>query len=207
MRLRALCLSDVHSDVAAARRLAAMAVSERVDVVLSAGDLGLDGVNDKNVYEALARADVGVLSVPGNHDGEDEYDALVASLGWADLHGRVVERDGWWFAGFGLRGWDGTSEVAADPELRALLSRLEGIPPRRLVLITHVPPHGTLAARDRHFVDRGSPQLADWIAGWQPAACVCGHVHHREVVTERLEDTLVVNAGPHRHVLTLHDGR
>ncbi len=31
----------------------------------------------------------------------------MAGLGWNDLHGRVIERAGWWFAGFGLRGWDG----------------------------------------------------------------------------------------------------
>jgi uncharacterized protein len=71
------------------------------------------------------------------------------------------------------------------------------------VLLTHLPPFGTLAARDRRFVDRGSVQLADWIREWQPAACVCGHVHHREPVTERLGETIVVNAGPHGWVLRL----
>jgi hypothetical protein len=62
-------------------------------------------LNDPAVYEALGKAGVPVLSVPGNHDGDEAYDAIVAALGWTDLHGRVVERDGFWFAGYGLRVW------------------------------------------------------------------------------------------------------
>jgi Icc-related predicted phosphoesterase len=105
MTLRCLCLSDVHLDVSAARRLGGTALTGNIDVVLSAGDLGLDGTNEPAVYEALGKAGVPVLSVPGNHDGDEAYDAIVAALGWTDLHGRVVERDGFWFAGYGLRVW------------------------------------------------------------------------------------------------------
>lgn len=201
--LRALCLSDLHRDLAAARRLGARTLSGGIELVLSAGDLGVDGENDRAVYEALGAGGLPVLAVPGNHDGEDGYDDLVRELGWTDLHGRVVERDGWWIAGFGLRDWDGRSETAQDPALVALLEQLEGLPPRHLVLVTHVPPAGTLAARDRRFVDRGSAALAEWIADYGPAACVCGHVHHREAIVERIGGTVVVNAGPHGYVLAL----
>jgi Icc-related predicted phosphoesterase len=62
--------------------------------------------------------------------------------------------------------------------------------------------HG-VPASDVSFVDRGSVQLAEWIRERQPAACVCGHVHHRETVTEMLGATTVINAGPHRWVLRL----
>ncbi len=65
MPLRALCLSDLHRDLAAARRLGAKALAGGVQLVLSAGDLGVDGTNDAAVYEALGRGGVPVLSVPG----------------------------------------------------------------------------------------------------------------------------------------------
>src|SRR5689334_11096595 len=147
--MRILCLSDVHADVGAARRLGATTLTGGIELVLSAGDLGLDGANDRAVYEAIGKGSVPVLSVPGNHDGDAAYDALVATLGWTDLHGRVVERDGLWFAGYGLRTW--TNDLShpdtapPDPELAALLARLEAIPRERLVLVTHLPPFGTLA--------------------------------------------------------------
>jgi Icc-related predicted phosphoesterase len=199
--LRALCLSDLHLDLASAARLGARALGGGIGLVLSAGDLGLDGKNDRSVYAALARAGVPVLSVPGNHDGDRLYEELVRDLGWIDLHGRVVEHAGWFFAGWGLNGWDGETPSEDDPPLAALLGGLAAIPPDRLVLVTHLPPSETLASRDRHFVDRGHPLLAAWIARVQPAACVSGHVHHREPVVDSIGRTLVVNAGPHGYVL------
>lgn len=158
--LRALCLSDLHLDLAAATRLGARALGGGIGLVLSAGDLGLDGNTDRSVYAALARAGVPVLSVPGNHDGDRLYDELVRDLGWIDLHGRVVEQSGWFFAGWGLMGWDGKAPSEEDPRLAAFLGGLAAIPANRLVLVTHVPPSGTLASRDCHFVDRGHPMLA-----------------------------------------------
>ncbi|MFL5302209.1 MAG: metallophosphoesterase family protein [Anaeromyxobacteraceae bacterium] len=134
--MRILCLSDVHADVGAARRLGATTLTGGIELVVSAGDLGLDGANDRAVYEAIGKGSVPVLSVPGNHDGDAAYDALVA-------------------------------------------------------------------ARDRKFVDRGSVQLANWIRERQPLACVCGHVHHKEAITEKLGATTVINAGPHGWVLRL----
>jgi uncharacterized protein len=199
--MRILCLSDLHGDLAAARRLGGAALAGGIDLVVSCGDLGVDGANDPAVYGAIARGGVPVLAVPGNHDGDAAYDTLVTSLGWTDLHGRVVERGGWWFAGLGLRGWDGRSAPEADPAWTALLARLEGVPSERLVLVTHVPPAGTLAACDRRLVDRGSDAIAAWIAARQPAANLCGHVHHREVVVDRIGETRVVNAGPHGSVV------
>src|SRR5690349_17225008 len=40
------------------------------------------------------------------------------------------------------------------PYMTALLARLEAIPREHLVLVTHLPPFGILAARDRKFDDR-----------------------------------------------------
>ena len=58
-------------------------------------------------------------------------------------------------------------------------------------------PWETLAARDRRFIDRGSVQLRRWVEAHQPAAVLCGHVHVKEAVVDRIGETLVVNAGPH----------
>ncbi len=42
------------ADVSAARRLGAATLTGGIELVLSAGDLGLDGVNDRAVYEAAS---------------------------------------------------------------------------------------------------------------------------------------------------------
>ena len=201
--MRLFLFSDLHNDEATARRLAGEALGANVAAVVSAGDLATDGVHSPGVYAPFGRVGVPVLSVPGNHDGLLPYQAALDTAGWEDLHGRVRSLDGWVLAGHGLPELDGRfsgpdgDAQADDPELTALLAQLQPVPPNRLILVTHLPPWGTLAARDRRFIDRGSVQLRRWVEAHQPAAVLCGHVHLKEAVVDQVGDTLVVNAGPH----------
>jgi hypothetical protein len=209
MSLALFCFSDLHNDLGAARRLAGAALVANVDFLVSAGDLAVDGEHRREVYEAFAWAERPVLSVPGNHDREAGYRDQIATAGWTDLDGQVVEHAGYWLAGNGYAAGDAfysgpdPARQLEDPRLTLLLSRLASVPRERLVIVTHLPPWGTLSARDRKFIDRGNDQLARWIREHQPAAVICGHVHHREPVVERFGATLVVNPGPYGFKLSL----
>lgn len=209
MPLRLFCFSDLHCDIAAARRLAGEALVGNMDLLVSAGDLAVNGRHLREVYAAFAWADRPVLAVPGNHDLDAPYRAEIEAARWTDLDGVIQEHGGYWIAGHGYSGgeraYSGPDPVAQaeDSALTDLLRRVGDIPRERLVLLTHVPPHGTLSARDHKFIDRGNVQLAKWIREHQPAALVCGHVHHREPVTEMLGDTRIVNPGPYGLVLTM----
>lgn len=207
--MRLLCFSDLHRDEAAARRLAGLALGANPAALVSAGDLGVDGVQSPGLYAAFQHVGVPVLAVPGNHDGLEAYLAALREAGWQDLDSRAFELDGWVMAGYGQLHLDpGPSGPDAgaqrdDPALTALLAQLEPFPPSRLVLVSHLPPWGTLSSRDRRFVDRGSAQLRRWIVTRQPAAVICGHVHHPEPVVERIGETLVVNPGPYGWLVRL----
>lgn len=201
--MRLILFSDLHADAAAARRLAAAALGANVSAIVSAGDTADDGVHVDAIYAAFRHAGVPVLAVPGNHDRADGYLSAVYAGGWEDLHERVRVVEGWSLAGFGspvhedrYAGPDPEAQ-SEDPDLTAFLSRLDSIDPRRLIVVTHLPPFGTLAARDRRLIDRGSVQLRRWLEDHQPAAALCGHVHLREVAVDRVGETLVVNAGLH----------
>jgi len=201
--VRIFCFSDLHCDEGVARRLAAAAIGANPAALVSAGDLGVDGVQSPGLYAAFRHVGVPVLAVPGNHDGVEAYPAALAEAGWQNLDSRVVEIEGWMLAGYGQLRLDprfsGRDAVAQDddPALNAVLEDLESVPASRLILVSHLPPWGTLSSRDRRFVDRGSAQIRRWIEARQPALVVCGHVHHPEPVVERIGETLVVNAGPH----------
>jgi Icc-related predicted phosphoesterase len=190
-----LCFSDLHLDGAAARRLAARALVGNLDLVVSAGDLGLDGVHDREIYEVLAKSGVPVLAVPGNHDGDDAYERMTELVGWKSIDRVIHDCGEYVFAGYGIRA-NPDDMAQEEARFRAFADLVEDVPPERLVLVTHLPPSGTLAARDRRLIDRGSAALAEWVLRRQPTAVICGHVHHREPVTERLGATLVVNPGP-----------
>ena len=65
---------------------------------------------------------------------------------------------------------------------------------RDLVLVAHNPPYNTACDRidgGRHV---GSTAIRDFIEEYQPAACLCGHIHESAGI-QRVGRTLVVNPG------------
>ncbi|MFT3912583.1 MAG: metallophosphoesterase [Anaeromyxobacteraceae bacterium] len=206
MKTTLLCFSDLHRDLAAARRLAGLALGGRYAFLISAGDLGVDGVHEPGLTSLIAKGGTEILSVPGNHDGTASYQAEAHGGGWTDLDGRTVKRGEWWFAGIGLLPAPyTTSSPARDFETRTalLLESFAHLPLSRLVLVTHVPPSETIAARDRRFIDRGSVVLANWLQSHPVAAVVCGHVHHPEPVVTEIGSTRIIVGGPWASELTL----
>ena len=207
--MRLFCFSDLHNDLGAGKRLGGEALVANVDLLISAGDLAVDGRHDPQLYRELAWAGRPVFAIPGNHDRDGPYRVASAAAGWFDLDGRVIEQEGFWFAGHGFAVSTGAysgpdaSRQSEDPFLTQLLAQLEAMPRERIILVTHLPPWGTLAARDHKFIDRGNVQLQEWVERRQPLAVICGHVHHPEASMERLGETLVVNPGPHGQMLVL----
>jgi uncharacterized protein len=214
--MRVLCCSDLHKTVSAAARLAERAVAENVDVLLAAGDLALDFVHVPELYTALAGAGKPVLCVPGNHDGVEPYERALEQCGFVDVDGRVLELAGVTIAGWGYR-WDTSAPAAPgwraappsrpglrpDPELKGIRGLLAGADPRRTVLLSHLPPRGVRAARADDGRDLGDRYLRLWIEEFQPAAVVCGHVHHPRAMTSRVGNTLIVNGGREGYVLQI----
>lgn len=211
--MRALCFSDLHKTVTAAEQLARRAVAEDVDVLLSAGDLAIDFVHVPELYDALASAGKPVLCVPGNHDGAAPYAANLARAGLFDVDGQRMEVAGVSIVGWGYRwaapspaapGWRAPSEsqmgLPPDPELHGVTALIAGADPRRTVLLCHIPPWGVKVARTETD-DLGDKSLRRWVEANQPAAVVCGHVHHRQPMTSRVGNTLVVNGGREGFVL------
>lgn len=211
--MRALCFCDLHKTVTAAERLAERAVAEEVDVLLSAGDLAIDFVHVPELYDALAAARKPVLCVPGNHDGVEPYARSLERAGLTDLDGERVQVGGVTLVGWGYRwgavapaapGWrdppNGRSGRPPDPDLRAMTALIADVDPRRLVLLSHLPPWGVKVARTETD-DLGDKALRRWVEAHRPAAVVCGHVHHPKALTSRIGNTLVVNGGREGFVL------
>ena len=107
--------------------------------------------------DGLAAVELPKLGVRGNHDGAD----ALAAVGASDLHGRVVERGGLTFGGFG---WT-AEEQAGD-----LLARL----PAADVLLSHAPPAGVNDDPDDP-IHCGSPALRAWVEQHRPRVLLHGH--------------------------------
>ncbi|MFB6489835.1 MAG: metallophosphoesterase family protein [Thermoproteus sp. AZ2] len=177
--MRVLAVADIHDRLDNVRRVAGV---ER-DVALVAGDFTYSWSAEaaRRTLEILAQGSP-VYYVAGNMDPGDAF----GDLGLANavqLHGRVVQKNGVYFAGLGYVG---------EGEAEAVLGRLRGLRP--LVLLTHSPPYGVL---DKAYSGErlGNKALRRFIEAERPVLVVSGHVHEARGV-EKIGETLVVNPGP-----------
>ena len=170
--LRLLLISDIHDDVAAVRRLRSLlerqGVLERIDVVLSPGDLTTTPCSrDSDVQRAYDRPAKRMLEeleafgrpvffVPGNHDPLSMFNESASGkeAGAQNAHGRTFEVA----PGLRLLGWGGSSAAFEDGQrvwegwpyaesevssgLAALLSREARLSDATLLVLTHGGPSG-----------------------------------------------------------------
>ncbi len=204
--MRLLLWSDLHCDVAAARRLIDRA--KDADVVIGAGDFATCRRGLSSTLEVLRAIDRPAVLVAGNSESAGELAAACRSWPTAHvLHGSGVTIDGGRRTGvefyglgggvpvtpFGAWSWDFTEE-----EAEALLANC----PQGGVLVSHSPPRGTLdiSSTGRSL---GSEAVRRAIDRTRPALVVCGHIHESSGQQARIGDTIVVNAGPRGMELTL----
>jgi Icc-related predicted phosphoesterase len=192
--LKLLLFSDLHNDIAAARRLAARA--PQFDVLIGAGDFCNVHQGLSYCLSVLRAIRKPVVLVAGNNETTEELDE--ACRGWTSahvLHGSAITIAGVTFFGlgggipitpFGDWSYDFTEEQAAE--------LLAGCPPG-CVLVSHSPPKGAvdLSSRGQSL---GSVAVRAAIERVRPALVVCGHIHGSAGQQAVLGSTPVINAGP-----------
>lgn len=192
--MKLLLFSDLHADIAAARRLVERA--RHVDVVVGAGDFGnlrREVARSIDVLRAIERP---AVLVAGNNESTEEL--AHACRDWPTahvLHGTGVQIAGVDFFGigggipttpFGAWSYDFTEEQAA-----AMLADC----PVGCVLVTHSPPKGAVDASSRGQ-SLGSVAIRAAIERQRPRLVVCGHIHGSAGQQADIGATPVVNAGP-----------
>lgn len=192
--MQLLLFSDLHVNVAAARRLVQLARS--ADIVIGAGDFANVRRNLQNCVDMLKAIDRPTVLVAGNNESTAEL--LTACRDWPPahvLHGDGVTIKGVEFFGlgggipvtpFGSWSYDFTEEQAAE-----LISPC----PVGCVLVSHSPPQGAVdtSSQGRSL---GSTAVRDAVERLQPRLVVCGHIHACAGQQATIGTTPVVNAGP-----------
>lgn len=191
---RLLLFSDLHNDLAAARRLAAKA--GRFDALVGAGDFCNAHQKLRACLDVFSGVKVPLVLVAGNNETTEE---LIATCRGRDsvhvLHGTAVTLAGVTYFGlgggvpvtpFGSWSYDFTEEQAAE---------LLGDCPPGCVLVSHSPPKGAVD-RSSRGQSLGSAAVRAAIERVRPRLVVCGHIHGSAGQTEQVGETPVVNAGP-----------
>ena len=126
--VRLLAFSDLHTDVAQAKRLARL--SEDADVAVGVGDFASVHAGLEETIEALRTIRRPAVLVPGNNETADAL--RDACQGWESavvLHGEGTEIDGVAFFGLGagvpVTPWDWSFDLTEEEAAR-MLERLPG---------------------------------------------------------------------------------
>lgn len=189
-------LGDIHGCI---RRIGSIPELEKAAGVILTGDLTtLGGVAAaRTVIEAFQAVNPVILAQIGNMDRSEVNDWLEAK--GINLHRSVralspdVALLGVGGSTFSPFGTPSEFPEARFSEWLEDLARRAGSY-RELVLAAHNPPYNTICDRidgGRHV---GSTAVRDFIEEYQPAACLCGHIHE-SVGIQRVGRTLVVNPG------------
>ncbi len=192
--MRILAFSDIHRDLAAARRL--IELSRQADVVVGAGDYATVRRGLESVIKVLSEIERPTVLVCGN--SEDERELGKACRNWSSahvLHGDGVEIDGVPFFGIGgavpVTPFGSWSYDLSEQEAEALLRDC----PTDGVLVSHSPPKGLLDTSSTG-ASLGSLAVLRTIEAKQPRLVVCGHIHESSGKQLEFGRTVVLNAGP-----------
>ncbi len=196
--IRILVLADIHGrDDMAARAINAVADA---NIVLIAGDITNfgDEKSARRVVNALRARELErkILAVSGNCDPEPARHYLLSSgialeADSAELPFGVLAGVGGGLKRAGITSFERTEEELGAAMLHAIKTiKREGM----TIFLTHTPPYGTNADRnrERHV---GSRSFSAQLQKYAPDIWICGHIHESRCVS--LEDgTLIINPGP-----------
>lgn len=192
--MKLLLFSDVHCSAEHCQRL--VQLSESVDIVVGAGDIGNMRTGLEETVELLAAISKPTILVPGNSESMQELESACSIWPSATvLHGSAAEIDNLQFYGlgggipvtpFGSWSYDFDEEKA---------ERLLADCPKDCVLVTHSPPKGAgdLSSSGENF---GSLAIRAAIIAKTPKVAICGHIHESAGTQEKIGVTTVINAGP-----------
>ena len=196
--MKLLAFSDLHTDLAQARRLAES--SAQADVVVGVGDFASVHSGLAETIAALRAIEVATVLVPGNNETEEALREACADWQQAVvLHGEGTEIDGVAFFGLGagvpVTPWDWSFDLTEEAAAELLEPCPEGC-----VLAVHSPPRGhvDVSGAGRHL---GSEAVLRAIERRRPRLALCGHIHESWGRQSRIGATPVINLGPEGRML------
>ena len=194
--MRILAIADIHDRGRYAKKLT---VIER-DLTLVVGDITYFKSKDfaLKILEAM-KGDRPLLFVPGNCD-DRELLHLKEVNGITNIHGDKVEYDDIVFIGLGGSNITpfATPIEFSEEEIWNILMKVVSnvkLDDKLLILVSHTPPYNS-KVDSTHFGEHvGSVSIRRFIEEYQPALCLCGHIHEARGI-DKIGNTLVVNPGP-----------
>ncbi len=189
--MKILACADIHGNRGAIERLKRL--SKNVDLVLCAGDISEMENNISQIMSDLDSFTAPVLLIHGNH--EDEYGLMELSTQYPNvtfIHKAAHHIGDYVFLGYGGGGF--TKKDREFYEISEKFFRREINGKKRIILMTHAPPHNTILDNigGSHS---GNESIRSFIENFAPHLVICGHIHETAGKKQKLGRSLVLNPG------------
>lgn len=170
--------------------------SRDADIAICLGDITIFNRGLDAALESLRNLNDHVMIIPGNNEPPEELEEKAVAKRLIFVHGKKIGFKGFTFAGVGgsLYTPFKTPFEMGEDGFRKILSEFKGS--KNLILLSHSPPFNTTLDLTHSGEHIGSMELRKFIEEESPLLCLCGHVHERAGLSERIGDTLIVNPGP-----------
>jgi Icc-related predicted phosphoesterase len=202
-----LVISDAHGRLEHIESI--LMKEEKIDFIIYCGDIAHYKYPYKTIHMLRSLTDIAkkynikrVMGVPGNIDILKHYIEFEAQeTMFTNLHEKVTEYQGYFFIGFGgstitpLNTLLEYSEETIEERLTKIAESHLKTRSNRVVLVTHVPPYGTMCDKAFSGEHIGSRAIRKIIELYKPLAVFSGHVHESRCI-DRIESTIILNPGP-----------
>ncbi|MBO3799601.1 MAG: metallophosphoesterase family protein [Candidatus Brockarchaeota archaeon] len=191
--MRLFACSDIHLRLNLLED--ALKDSRNADLAVCLGDITVFNRGLEAALENVKRLNEHVMIIPGNNEPPKLLEEKAMEKGLIFMHGRKVFFKGFTFAGIGgslYTPFKTPFEIGEDG-FKQILSEFKGS--KNLILLSHSPPFNTTLDSTFSGEHVGSLELRKFIEEEAPIICLCGHVHERAGLSEKIGNTLVVNPG------------
>lgn len=170
--------------------------SRDADLAICLGDITVFNRGLDAALEIVRNLNDHVMIIPGNNETPRLLGEKAFEKGLIYIHGKKIVFKGFTFAGVGgsLYTPFKTPFEMGEEGFKQILSEFKGS--KNLVILSHSPPFNTtldLTSSGEHV---GSLELRKFIEEESPLLCLCGHVHERAGLSEKIGKTLIINPGP-----------
>jgi Icc-related predicted phosphoesterase len=179
----------------------ALKASRDTDIAVCLGDVTVFNKGLDAALEKLRALNENVAIIPGNNESPKVLEEKAVEKGLIFLHARKIVFKGFNLAGVGgsLRTPFNTPFEMSEEDFNQVLSGFKSL--KNLILVSHSPPFNTTLDLTHSGDHVGSIELRRFIEEESPLLCLCGHVHERAGLSEKIGETLVVNPGARGMVL------
>lgn len=200
-KTKILAVGDLHGDTGLAKKLAARAKRENVDLVIIAGDLTHFEHSTKNLIGPFVKEKKPVLLIHGNHEALATVDFLSQMYPETkNLHGYSFSKGDLGIFGCGGANF-GISPMSERGFFKTLKKAHNGIKDKKTkIMVTHMHPHKSKAEFSGF---KGSSGIRKALNEFEPDLLISGHIHEAEGIEEKIGKTRIVHIGRKGKIIEL----